>query len=143
MTQIRRMMLEELQHWNCSTETIRQFLLVAPQLAKHFGKRPDQFGPINLDLLGVPAVQAQAGCGESGCQGRDAQVFLPASAQATPVPSRLTLSQGSPRLPTVLGLKEVTRLINAARDLLRRGPLGTLDHAIMEGVSFCKALCSH
>ena len=48
MTQLRRMMLEELQRRNYSAETVRQYLRAVAQFAKHFGKRPDQLGPDEL-----------------------------------------------------------------------------------------------
>ena len=48
MTQLRRMMLEELQRRNYSDNTIRQYLLAVRQFAEHFGKAPDQLGPDEL-----------------------------------------------------------------------------------------------
>jgi hypothetical protein len=48
MTELRRVMLEELQRRNYSAETIRQYLLAVRQFAEHFGKRPDQLGPDEL-----------------------------------------------------------------------------------------------
>jgi len=48
MTQLRRMMLEELQRRNYSDRTIRYYLQAVALFAKHFGKRPDQLGPDEL-----------------------------------------------------------------------------------------------
>src|SRR5436309_14556964 len=48
MTQLRRMMLEELQRRDCSAESVRQCLRAVAQFAKHVGKRPDQLGPDEL-----------------------------------------------------------------------------------------------
>ena len=42
MTQLRRMMLEELQRRNYSDRTIRYYLQAVALFAKHFGKRPDK-----------------------------------------------------------------------------------------------------
>jgi hypothetical protein len=40
MTQLRRMMLEELQRRNYSDRTIRYYLQAVALLAQHLGKRP-------------------------------------------------------------------------------------------------------
>ena len=48
MTQLRRMMLEELQRRNYSEITTRKYLQVVTNFAQHFGKSPDKLGPDQL-----------------------------------------------------------------------------------------------
>jgi len=48
MTQLRRMMMEELQCRNYSDRTIRYYLQAVALFAKHSGKLPDQLGPDEL-----------------------------------------------------------------------------------------------
>jgi integrase/recombinase XerD len=48
VTRLRRMMLEELQRRNYSAITTRNYLRVASDLAKYFGKSPDKLGPNEL-----------------------------------------------------------------------------------------------
>ena len=48
MTQLRRMMLEELQRRNYSEITTRKYLQVVTNFTKHFGKSPDKLGPDQL-----------------------------------------------------------------------------------------------
>ena len=44
MTQLRKMMLEELQRRNSSNGTIRHHLRAVEEFAKHYSKVPDQLG---------------------------------------------------------------------------------------------------
>ena len=48
MTQLRQMMLEELQRRNYSEITTRKYLQVVTNFTKHFGKSPDKLGPDQL-----------------------------------------------------------------------------------------------
>ena len=48
MTQLRRMMLEELERRNYSEGTIRYYLRYVERFAQHFGKSPDKLGPDHL-----------------------------------------------------------------------------------------------
>jgi Phage integrase, N-terminal SAM-like domain len=44
VTQLRKMMLEELQRRNCSNGTIRHHLRVVQEFARHFATAPDKLG---------------------------------------------------------------------------------------------------
>ena len=48
MTRLRKLMLEELQRRNFSSETIRGYLGTVEGFAKHFGKPPDRLGPDHI-----------------------------------------------------------------------------------------------
>src|SRR5688572_32251883 len=45
VTQLRKMMLEELQRRNYSQTTTRTYLQIVRDFAKHFNRSPDQLGP--------------------------------------------------------------------------------------------------
>jgi integrase/recombinase XerD len=51
VTQLRKMMLEELRRRNYSDDTIRHYLRTVEDFAKHFGIRPDMLG---LDVTAGP-----------------------------------------------------------------------------------------
>lgn len=48
MTRLRKLMLEELQRRNFSSETVRGYLGTVERFAKYFGKRPDRLGPDHI-----------------------------------------------------------------------------------------------
>ena len=127
MTRLRRMMLEELQRRNYSDRTIRYYLQAVALFAKHFGKRPDQLGPDELRTyqayllrerkLAVASVVARVAA---------LRFFYVRTLKRHEFREDLPYPKDHRRLPTVLSLEEVTRLIDAAGNLLQRALLMTL-----------------
>ena len=124
MTQLRRMMLEELQRRNYSAETVRQYLRAVAQFAKHFGKRPDQLGPDELRSYQAYLLrERKLAVGSVVAQVAALRFFYVRTLKRHPFREDLPYPKDRRRLPTVLSLEEVTRLINAAGNLLQRALL--------------------
>jgi len=127
MTQLRRMMLEELQRRNYSAETVRQYLRAVAQFAQHFGKRPDQLGPDELRTYQAYLLrERKLAVGSVVAQVAALRFFYLRVLKLHGLREDLPYPKDHRRLPTVLSLEEVTQLINAAGNLLHRALLMTL-----------------
>ena len=127
MTHLRKMMLEELQRRNYSEITTRKYLQVVTDFARYFGKSPDKLGPNELrsyqayllkerKLTPGTAVNCVAAL----------RFFFVKTLRRHHYREFLPYPKDRRRLPTVLSLAEVSRLINAAGTLFRRTLLITL-----------------
>jgi len=127
MTQLRRMMLEELQRRNYSNQTIRLYLRAVAQFAQHFGKRPDQLGPDELRTYQAYLLrERKLAVGSVVAQVAALRFFYLRVLKLHGLREDLPYPKDHRRLPTVLSLEEVTQLINAAGNLLHRALLMTL-----------------
>jgi integrase/recombinase XerD len=127
MTQLRRMMLEELQRRNYSDRTIRYYLQAVALFAKHFGKRPDQLGPDELRTYQAYLLrERKLAVGSVVARVVALRFFYVRVLKRHGLREDLPYPKDHRRLPTVLSLEEVTRLIDAAGNLLHRALLMTL-----------------
>lgn len=127
MTQLRRMMLEELPRRNYSDRTIRYYLQAVALFAKHFGKRPDKLGPDELRTYQAYLLrERKLAVGTVVARVAARRFFYVRTLKRHAFREDLPYPKDHRRLPTVLSLEEVTRLINAAGNLLQRALLMTL-----------------
>ncbi len=127
MTQLRRMMLEELQRRNYSDRTIRYYLQAVAHFAKHFGKRPDKLGADELRTYQAYLLrERKLAVGTVIARVAALRFFFVRTLKRHEFREDLPYPKDHRRLPTVLSLEEVARLINAAGNLLRRALLMTL-----------------
>ena len=127
MTQLRRMMLEELQRRNYSDRTIRYYLQAVAHFAKHFGKRPDKLGPDELRTYQAYLLrERKLAVGTVIARVAALRFFYVRTLKRHAFREDLPYPKDHRRLPTVLSLEEVARLINAAGNLLQRALLMTL-----------------
>jgi len=127
MTQLRRMMLEELQRRNYSDRTIRYYLQAVALFAKHFGRRPDQLGPDELRTYQAYLLrERKLAVGSVIARVAALRFFYVRTLKRHEFREDLPYPKDHRRLPTVLSLEEVRRLIDAAGNLLQRALLMTL-----------------
>jgi integrase len=127
MTQLRRKVLEELQRRNYSDRTIRYYVQAVALFAKHFGKRPDRLGPDELRTYQAYLLRdRKLAVGTVIARVAALRFFYVRTLRQHEFRQDLPYPKDHRRLPTVLSLEEVTRLINAAGNLLQRALLMTL-----------------
>ena len=127
MTQLRRKMLEELQRRNYSKSTIRYYLKAVANFVKHFGRSPDKLGPDELRTYQAYLLrERKLAVGSVIARVAALRFFYVRTLKRHEFREDLPYAKDHRRLPTVLSLEEVTRLINAAGNLLQRALLMTL-----------------
>ena len=130
MTNLRRRMLEELQRRNYSPATIRGYLHAVEQFAKHFGKSPDKLGPDDLrSYQAYLLTERKLAVGSVVARVAALRFFFVRTLKRREFRVELPYPKDSKvrrRLPTVLSLEEVARLIDAAGNLMQRALLMTL-----------------
>jgi integrase len=121
------MMLEELQRRNYSEITTRKYLQVVSDFAKYFGKSPDKLGPNELRSYQAYLLKERKLTAGTVVNCVAAlRFFFVKTLKRHQFREFLPYPKDQRRLPTVLSLEEVSRLINAAGTLFRRTLLITL-----------------
>jgi site-specific recombinase XerD len=121
------MMLEELQRRNYSDHTIRHHLRSVTEFAEHFGKPPDKLGLDELRSYQVYLLkERKLAPGSVVNHVAGLRFFFVKTLKRHEYRDFLPYPKEQQRLPTVLSLEEVARLINASGTLYRRALLMTL-----------------
>jgi len=144
VTRLRNMMLEELERRNYSDRTARGYISAVADFARHFGKPPDQLGPDELRSyqayllkqrkLAVNTVVARVAA---------LRFFFVRTLKRHEFRQELPYPKEQRRLPTVLSLEEVGRLIDAASNLKHRAVLMTLYGTGMRRTEVSQLKVSH
>jgi site-specific recombinase XerD len=120
-------MLEELQRRNYSDDTIRHHLRAVTEFAEHFGKSPDKLGLEELRRYQVYLLkERKLAPGSVVNHVAGLRFFFVKTLKRYEFRDFLPYPKDPRRLPTVLSLEEVARLINASGTLYRRALLMTL-----------------
>ena len=127
MTRLRKMMLEELQRRNYSNGTIRHHLRAVEEFANHYGKSPDKLGLNELRSYQAYLLQERKlAVGTVVNHVAGLRFFFVRTLKRPEFRDYLPYPREEERLPTVLSLDEVARLINASSNLFRRALLMTV-----------------
>ena len=121
------MMLEELQRRNYSKETTKAYLFTVRDFAKYFHRSPDELGPEHIREYQAHLFSERELSGNSVAQRIAALRFLfVKTLKRAYMLEHIPFPKVPLRLPTVLSPEEVTRMIEAAPNLLYRTILMTL-----------------
>jgi len=127
VTQLRKMMLEELQRRNYSQHTTRQYIRTVEDFARRFHCSPDRLGPRHIREYQAELFEKHKLSAASVAVRLAALRFFYCktlkrawSIADTPYP------KGAHRLPTILSQEEVAQLIQAANTSFQRTLLLTL-----------------
>lgn len=138
MTQLRTMMLEELQRRNYSQTTVNGYLKIVESFAKHFGRPPDQLGPEEIRAYQVYLLkERKLGVRTVGHQTAALRfLFCKTLKRAYPI-EEVPYPKAPRRLPTILTREEVVQLIDSASNLFHRAMLITLYSTGMRRAELC------
>jgi integrase/recombinase XerD len=127
VTHLRKRMLEELRRRNYSEGTTRAYLQAVQQFAVHFGKSPDKLGPDELrSYQAYLLVERKLAVASVVARVAALRFFFVRTLKRREFREELPYPKSYRRLPTVLSLEEVARLIDAAGNLMQRALLMTL-----------------
>jgi integrase/recombinase XerD len=139
VTQLRQKMLEELQRRNYSHRTAKTYVRIVRDFAEYFHQPPDKLGPEQIRQYQAYLFQAKKLAPATVSQYVSALRFLFVKtlrrhflAEYIPFP------KSRKRLPTVLSPEEVSRLIDAARNLYHRTLLMTLYSTAARRAELCR-----
>jgi integrase/recombinase XerD len=118
---LRKIMLEELQRRNDSDDTIRHYLRVVEDFARHFGKSPDKLGLDHLRTYQAYLLrQRKLAVGSVVNHVAALRFFFVRTLKRPEFREFLPYPRERQRLPGILSKEEVARLINASGNLFRR-----------------------
>ena len=128
MTRLRKVMLEELQRRNFSSETIREYIGAVERFARHFGKPPDQLGPDHIRQYQAYLLhERKLAVGTVVAQTAGLRFFFVRTLKRRFPPDSIPYPKyPHHRTPRVLSPEEVARLIEAAGNLQARAILMAL-----------------
>jgi integrase/recombinase XerD len=127
VTQLRKMMLDELQRRNYAQSTVEAFIAALREFAAYFRRPPDQLGPEHIRQFQLYLIRDRKLATNTVKQRMAAVQFFFARTLKRPyLREDFRYPKGPRRLPVILSQEEVTRLIDSASNLSHRAILMTL-----------------
>ena len=143
MTQLRKKMLEELERRNYAHRTAKTYLRIVRDFAQHFRQAPDKLGPEQIRQYQAFLFQTKKLSPASVSQYVSALRFLfVKTLRRHCLTEHIPFPKSPRRLPIVLSPEEVTRLIDAARNLYHRALLMTLYSTAVRRSELCRLMVS-
>ncbi len=138
MTQLRKMMLEELQRRNYSQTTVNSYLKIVEEFARHFHRPPDQLGKEQIRSYQVHLLkERKLGVRTVGHHTAALRFFFCKTLKRAYPVEEVPYPKAPRRLPTILTREEAVRLIDSASNLFHRAMLITLYSTGMRRAELC------
>ena len=138
MTQLRKMMLDELQRRNYSQTTVKGYLKIVEAFANHFHRRPDQLGPEHIRAYQVYMFEERKLNARTVAQHTAAlRFFFCKTLRRVYSVEEVPYPKAPRRLPKVLTREEAIRLIDSAGNLYHRALLMTAYSTGMRRAEVC------
>jgi integrase/recombinase XerD len=127
VTRLRKMMLDELQRRNYAQSTVEAYISALRDFARYFKRPPDQLGPEHIRQFQLHLIRDRKLAVNTVKQRMAAvQFFFIKTLKRAYLQEEFSYPKTPRRLPAVLSLEEVTRLIDCAANLKHRAMLMTL-----------------
>jgi len=121
VTQLRKLMLDELQRRNYAKSTVRSYIHAVEDFAKYFHRSPERLGPEHIREYQVHLFRDRKLSPGTIYSRTSALRFLFIKTLRRPyIPDDIPVPKRQRRMPIVLSVEEVERLIASARNLMHR-----------------------
>jgi integrase/recombinase XerD len=139
VTQLRKMMLEELQRRNYSQTTVNTYLKVVEDFARHFHRPPDELGKEQIRAYQVHLFQERKlGVRTVGLHTAALRFFFCKTLKRMYPVEEVPYPRAPRRLPIILTREEAIRLIDSASNLFHRAMLITMYSTGMRRAELCR-----
>jgi integrase/recombinase XerD len=127
MTKLRQRMIEELRLRNSSEETVRNYIGYVERFAKHYGKSPERMSAeqVRSYLLYLLEVRKLSWSAIQGSRAALRFLYVRVLKQSW-FDEEIQRPKRHPQLPTVLSADEITRILDATRNLTHWTIIATL-----------------
>jgi integrase/recombinase XerD len=139
VTQLRKMMLEELQRRNYSQTTVNTYLKVVEDFSRHFHRPPDELGKEQLRAYQVYLLQERKlGVRTVGLHTAALRFFFCKTLKRMYPVEEVPYPRAPRRLPIILTREEAIRMIDSASNLFHRAMLITMYSTGMRRAELCR-----
>jgi integrase/recombinase XerD len=139
VTQLRKMMLEELQRRNYSQTTVNTYLKVVEDFARYFRRPPDELGKEQIRAYQVHLFQERKlGVRTVGLHTAALRFFFCKTLKRMYPVEEVPYPRAPRRLPIILTREEAIRLIDSASNLFHRAMLITMYSTGMRRAELCR-----
>jgi len=139
VTQLRKMMLEELQRRNYSQTTVNTYLKVVADFARYFRRPPDELGKEQIRAYQVYLLkERKLGVRTVGLHTAALRFFFCRTLKRAYPVEEVPYPRAPRRLPIILTREEAIRLIDCASNLFHRAMLITMYSTGMRRAELCR-----